>query len=128
MIQFSRINREPIPVKVEADGMRLEGILTRERQNLVLFSGRLTGDMRLLCDLCAAEFVGKFDEPVRLFISDGEWAASDEEIDEAVLETRGAIDPAEILQGEIAALECDYHKCEKCKAAGGFDADDLDDL
>ncbi|GHS88205.1 hypothetical protein FACS189487_05970 [Campylobacterota bacterium] len=114
-VPFSRVGREPLAIRAESGGAILEGGLTLGDLGLVVFDGRLYGKITLACDLCAEDYETAFDEQIKLLISNGEFDAKDADIDEAVIEVDGAIDPKEILEGEIASLQCDYHRCPKCE-------------
>ncbi|MDR1450752.1 MAG: DUF177 domain-containing protein [Helicobacteraceae bacterium] len=114
-VPFARIGKEPVAVKAKIDETMLTGELSLKEVSLALFRGRLTGKIRLSCDICAKEYDCNFDEAIRLLISDGAYKGGGEDALEAVIEQSGYIDLEEILRGEIASSECDYHRCDSCQ-------------
>jgi uncharacterized metal-binding protein YceD (DUF177 family) len=114
-IPFSRIGKEPIAFEVKINDLILKGEIAKDKNELALLIGKTSGKLRLTCDICSNEFDCDISEDVKLLISDGVYAIKGEELDEAVIEQSGAIDLEEILRGEIASIECDYHRCQICE-------------
>ncbi|MDR2639484.1 MAG: DUF177 domain-containing protein [Helicobacteraceae bacterium] len=102
-------------MKVQIDGATLEGELSAGKSNLTRLSGRLSGKIRLNCDICLSVYERDLDENIEALISDGVYKGDGEEVSEAVIEQSGFIDLEEILRGEIASIECDYHRCDSCQ-------------
>ncbi|MDR1912667.1 MAG: hypothetical protein LBQ52_10050 [Helicobacteraceae bacterium] len=115
-VPFSRLGFAPIAVKVAIGEALLEGELKRGSKDLAFFSGRLTGKVRLNCDLCAEEYDCNLNEEIKLALCEGVFDGESEKIEEAIIECEDVIDCKEILRGEIASIKCDYHRCERCKA------------
>ena len=114
-VPFPKAGKEPLAVKVAIGAALMEGELSAKGAALALFRGKLTGATRLNCDICYKEYDYALDEEIELLISDGVYNDKDKETREAVIEQKGAIDLEEILRGEIASIECDYHRCDNCQ-------------
>lgn len=122
-IPFLRVGATPTPVtlKCEIDGLeiQLSGELKHHEKGLILLAGRLTGKRRLECDRCAVEYEALLDEPVELLLASGIFENPEEEerFPWPVMEMLdGKIDLDAVLQSELAAFECGYHRCPECEA------------
>jgi hypothetical protein len=112
-IPFRRIGTSPQSVSVRSEDAELSGTLEQFGRSLVLFKGRLTGTLRVNCDLCAAAFDSVLDEEISFLISEGIYEGENEEYD--VVETEeSVINMDEILHSELELIRSDYHRCENC--------------
>ena len=95
-------------------GITLKGTLVHQERNLVTMKARMSGKLRLSCDICAEEFEMNADEELELLICDGIYNGS-EDADLDIVEMTDSIDMDELLHSEIELIKSDYHSCEQCK-------------
>lgn len=120
-LPFLRVGKDPLKVvehfaddKATVD---LVAELAYHKNGLIKLSANLKGSCKLACDRCAEDFVEEFDEPVELLLSSGVFTPSDEELSWPVMEMQNnTIDLGEVLQSELAAFVCGYHRCRDCEA------------
>jgi uncharacterized metal-binding protein YceD (DUF177 family) len=112
-IPFRRITKTPQEFEVSSGNVTLKGTLALKQRDLVLMKARLTGTLRLPCDICAEPFDTVLDEELELLLSDGVFEGSDDNLDVVEMH-HGTIDMEEILHSEIELIRSDYHSCENC--------------
>lgn len=113
-VPFRRIGADPQSFSLEAEGMQMEGTLTRHGNGLVLMKAVLKGKMAVDCFRCGESFDIIPDETVEILISDGIFHGQDETYDVVEMH-EGVIDLDEVFASEIAMIKSDYHACSQCK-------------
>ena len=85
------------------------------RNNDLVFSGTIKGEIKYICDRCGDEFMLPIDQDVELNLSDGVYKDRENELSDTVEFFDGNIDLKEVFESELEAFKSDYFYCEKCK-------------
>ncbi len=112
-LPFRRITQTPQEFEVSSGDVTLQGTLALKGRDLVLMKARLSGTLRLPCDICAEPFDTVLDEELELLLSDGVFEGSEDNLDVVEMHN-GTIEMDELLHSEIELIRSDYHSCENC--------------
>lgn len=112
-IDFKKFSKDAKEFEIEQDGYSFKGIYKKEGA-LYKIEAQLSGDVKVVCDMCAEEFSECLKEGLELYISDGLYRGNSEEFFDVIEQYDGFVDLDEIVKSEIASLESDYHICQKC--------------
>ncbi len=111
-VEFKNVGVSWSDIEIAKDDIKFEGRFKRLNENLVTLEGSLTGTLGVACDRCAEDFRLQVDNSLSLKITDS-LMQDLEDLD--IIECFDThIDFDAIIAGEIEALRCDYHYCEKC--------------
>lgn len=123
IIPFLRVGKTPLAITEElsSDGssVALAGELVHHQKGLIKLIGTLSGKTVLQCDRCAEDFECELNEPVELLLSSGIYKEDDEDehLSWPVMEMQNdKIDLKEVLESELAAFSCGYHRCTDCES------------
>ncbi len=113
-IDFNRVQFNPIKVEVEVLDILFDGKVVKEKNNLLILNGKLSGLTESICDRCGDDFGLKIDEEIFLKLVNGAISLQEEE-DLDIIECDGVINFDDILFGEIESIKLDYNYCKRCK-------------
>jgi uncharacterized metal-binding protein YceD (DUF177 family) len=111
-IPFGRITATPKPIRLEEEGLVLDGMFHKTSAHCIELNGTLSGRIALVCDRCARTYAMEVDEPLKLRLSDR--IVEDKEDLDIIEFLDGTIDVGYIVLSERNALEGDYHFCPAC--------------
>lgn len=107
-IAFLKVTSSPTLFEVSQSGVSLAGELKRKSHSLVALNGKIFGEIEHNCDRCGEDISLKIDEDLSLILSDGEYKASENELNDVIEFFDGFIDLDEVLLSEIEAYKSDY--------------------
>ena len=111
-IIFDKINSNGKPFELEIENVSLIGTLQKSGYHRVSLNAKINGNVKLNCDRCGEVYNYKFDNNLKLTISD---QLIEDKDDLDIIEfLDGVIDIAYILESEINTLKSSYHYCDNC--------------
>ena len=110
-IDIRKITRDLKPFSLKKDDLSFEGSFKRVSSFVVDIDMSIKGRLEHNCDGCGDDMFLDIDDKLTLSVSDG---VSDSEDIDMIEVFDGKIDFDEICQGEIEAIRCEYHYCQKC--------------
>ena len=122
-IAFRRIHKTPLEFELTQEDLLIKGTLEHFRSTIMLMKANITGTYPRNCDVCATEIKCSIDEEVKLYINDGIYEGSDNELLEIVEMMDEMVDIDEILNSELELIRTDYYSCEACSSREDDDVD-----
>ncbi len=114
-ITLRKVGTNPFEFEKKLDGVELKGFLQRDKENLILLQGSLSGNIETECSICGDEFDLEVDEYLNFFISDGVYIDEENKNIDVVETKNGELDVDELIKSEIELIRSDYHACEFCE-------------
>ncbi len=113
-IGFVRLSKEGFKSFLEKDGLSFDVKTYKVNDKLGRCEGKISGKTSHICDRCGDEFELSLDEDIQVFLSDGLYSASENELENIIEFFDGFMDFEEVFISELEAIKSDYFYCKKC--------------
>ncbi len=123
-IEFRKITNKPKPICItlhkansdildENESIEVQGEVIRKDNKLVIFQGKMSGYLQLICARSGQDFIYQINESLVLYFSDGIWEAQNQSKDIDSLDVieffDGFIDFDFVITSEIESIRLDYN-------------------
>ncbi|MDU7693493.1 MAG: hypothetical protein E7K04_04560 [Helicobacter sp.] len=122
-VAFRKITATPKHFALQQDGLAFNCELERKNAKIIKLSGKISGEIELICDRSGEPFIKAIDQDLVLHISDGICDVSSQgkntntnlhahavDLDFDIIESfNDYIDLDDIFNGEIELIKSDYH-------------------
>lgn len=113
-VAFSKINSIPYPFRLNFENIIFEGSMVKINPKQIKLQATMQGFTDKLCDRCGVDMELKLDENIELWLNDGIFKDSQNELSDTIEFFDSQIDLIALAISEFEAHLSDYFYCDSC--------------